>query len=168
MTIEESWQGPLGLRVDPRNPELLERLQRLDAYDFGPITKDVQEKYGWTAEKAAAVEYDTRQFLSLTYLDQGWYHIPEIDIDEYWHRMILHTQWYSNFCEAIYGGYYHHTPDPDCGPENEKAKIRTAALARYWFDREWGELVRTCTQCSGPVIPSMLRPNPETLPRLDA
>ena len=58
------------------------------------------------------IETETKRFFSFAFLDPGYYHIPEPDVDEYWHRMILHTQWYSKFCLDTFGQYYHHTPEP--------------------------------------------------------
>lgn|SRR5574337_361112 len=149
---------PLGLIHDPQNPLLLQRLAELEAYDFSHITRSVQDKYGWDPDKSRSVEIETKKFFSLAFLDQGYYHIPEPDIDEYWHRMILHTQFYIAFCDAIFGGYYHHTPEPSDDKLNEENRNRTLELIPKWYGNSWRSVVKTCTQCRGPYIASNLQP----------
>ncbi len=158
---------PLGLKVNPRNPRLVKKLQQLEAYDFDMVTKSCHARYGWTKPKARLAERATKRFFSLAFLDPGSYHIPEVDVDEFWHRMILHTLWYARFCEDIFGEFYHHTPEPD--PKNMSAtnRARTTQLVAHWFGAEAGQLVLTCTQCRGPrkvAVSTSLFPAPGSLP----
>lgn len=155
---------PLGLKKDPRNPALIEKLLELETYDFREINQSVQTKYNWTQEKTEHYEREAKKFFALAFLDAGAYHIPEADVDEYWHRMILHTKFYNEFCQKIFGTYYHHTPEPDETLVSEENRRRSLALIPYWFGTEWGTLVRTCTQCRGPFLSTSLRPAAETLP----
>lgn len=161
---------PIGLKVNPNNEKLLKVLIKLENYDFSSITKSCIEKYNWDETYANKIESWTKQFFSLAFLDNGYYHIPEKDVDEYWHRMILHTVWYHTFCNEIFGEYYHHTPEPDSEHMSESNRERSLKLVKYWFGNIWEELIRTCTQCKGPVAHigrnRDLSPSPETLPIL--
>lgn len=157
---------PFGLIVNPQNDGLLAKLRELEIYDFEHITRSVQSKYGWDSDKAKAVEVETKKYFALAFLDQGHYHIPQEDVDEYWHRMILHTRFYIDFCNAIFGAYYHHTPEPDANSLNDENRRRTLQLMPYWFGTQWNNLVKTCTQCKGPVLFVSLQPAPGTLPGL--
>ncbi|MGA9867002.1 MAG: hypothetical protein WBQ75_11255 [Acetobacteraceae bacterium] len=158
--------GPLDLKVDPINAGVLAKLRLLDGYDFLAITADAERKLGWSSTHSAEIEKQVKQFLSLAFLDPGFYHIPELDVDEYWHRMILHTQWYAKFCDDVFGSYYHHTPEPDPAHMNQANRDRSVKLADYWFGTKWANLVRTCTQCRGPFIVSGIAPDPQTMPVL--
>lgn len=163
------YRAPLGLMVDPRNDDLVRRLAFLEKYDFSVITKDVSDKYGWSEEKAKEVELQFKRFMSLAWLDRSEYHIPEIDVDEYWHRAILHTQWYGRFCQDMFGSFYHHTPEPSPDNVNQRNRDRSLELIKYWYGQEWEHLVRTCTQSKGPV-PTIdnigLSPSREVIPAI--
>ncbi|QWT14556.1 hypothetical protein [Sphingobium xenophagum] len=155
---------PLELKVDPLSAEVAKRLDSLSQYDFSAITDDVTRKYGWKSAKSISVEKQVKQFFALAFLDPGYYHIPEEDVDEYWHRMILHTVWYSDFCQSVFGQFYHHTPEPDPAHISEENRERTKRLVDYWFATEWNNLVLTCTQCRGPALEFGVKPDDSALP----
>lgn len=159
---------PIGLKVNPGNSKLLGVFEKLENYDFSTITKSCIEKYGWDSAYASKIETWTKQFFALAFLDKGYYHIPEKDVDEYWHRMILHTLWYHEFCQTIIGEYYHHTPEPDPSHMSEENRERSLKLVDYWYHNTWETLIRTCTQCKGPgpSISAELEPNKDSLPKL--
>lgn len=162
---------PLGLLTDPGNKELVEQLSALERYDFAEVTRQCIEKYGWSEDHAKSIETQTKQFLSLAFLDQDQYHIPESDIDEYWHRMILNTAWYEIFSNDVFGAYYHHTPVPDPRFVDDGIRVRSKGIVAYWYGNKWKELVKTCTQCRGPKTNAKerfekLKPAPERLPNI--
>lgn len=140
----------LGLSRATGNKKLDAALKKLQKYDFSPITKSCVERYGWDQKKGEEMELETKRFFSLAFLDPGHYHIPAPDVDEYWHRMILHTQWYHKFCLDTFGQYYHHTPEPDQSLISEENRQRSLGLIQHWYGYTWESLVKTCTQCKGP------------------
>lgn len=140
----------LGLSRSTGNKKLDAALKKLAKYDFSSITESCADRYGWKVKKAEETELETKRFFSFAFLDPGFYHIPEADVDEYWHRMILHTQWYQKFCLDIFGQYYHHTPEPDQSLLSKENRERTLGLIEHWYGYKWESLVRTCTQCKGP------------------
>jgi len=150
---------PLGLIRDPENDKLVDLLRRLADYDFSAITQSCVQKYGWEASYAQKVEAEAKRFLALSVLDPGWYHIPEADTDEYWHRMILHTVWYAKFCLDVFGVFQHHTPTASPREVSGENRERSIAVAMHWFGCDWKSLVHTCTQCSGGVYSDSLRPS---------
>ncbi len=140
----------LGLARTTGNKKLDAALKKLEKYDFLAVTRSCANRYGWKAAKASETEIETKRFFSLAFLDQGYYHIPEPDVDEYWHRMILHTQWYHKFCLEMFGQYYHHTPEPDQSLISEENRKRSMELIEHWYGYAWKSVVLTCTQCTGP------------------
>lgn len=102
---------PLGLTQDPGNDELLRQLTILELYDFREVRLNCKVRTKWDDPRIEAAEYGIKLMFALELLDPGWFHIPGDDPDEYWHGMILHTGWYTSFCEAVLGRYHHHTPN---------------------------------------------------------
>jgi len=161
---------PLDLKVDPQNNNLISKLSQLESYDFGFIKTDVMKKLNWPQEKADYVERRVKMFFSLAFLDQGNYHIPEVDVDEFWHRMILHTMWYVQFCDDIFSEYYHHTPEPDQKHLNQANRQRSRDLIKHWYADSWDFIIMTCTQCRGPykqmAALAAFAPAPAVLPKI--
>ena len=160
---------PLELKVDPKNEKLILKLSQLDKYDFSAINSDMQKKYSWPIEKSKYIEPRVKKFFALSFLNADNYHIPDIDVDEYWHRMILHTVWYHKFCSDMFGSYYHHTPAPDPNHISTENREKSKELMAYWFGEPWDFIVMTCTQCNHPTPGGFaleLRPDPSTLPKL--
>jgi hypothetical protein len=96
------------------------------------------------------VEYETRQYLALSILDHECSHIPNDDIDEYWHRMILQTRFYRKFCADIFGFFQNHGP----APTNEVGRVgpvikRTCDGMEYWFGKNWRRVGSHPGECSG-------------------
>ncbi|MBD8084656.1 hypothetical protein [Chryseobacterium caseinilyticum] len=71
---------PIGLKVNPQNIKLINVLKRLEDYDFSSITQSCMQKYSWEKDYAIKIEVWTKQFFSLAFLDNGYYHIPENDV----------------------------------------------------------------------------------------
>ncbi|ASD64302.1 hypothetical protein [Bdellovibrio bacteriovorus] len=40
-------------------------------------------------------------------------------LDKTWHHFILHTKFYSDFCDREFGEYLHHSPETVCDNEGE-------------------------------------------------
>ncbi len=57
---------------------------------------------------ATVVEY--KKFLRMMIDDHGAWFTPSKLVDELWHRHILDSVGYCNFCERVNGAYLHHTP----------------------------------------------------------
>ncbi|MBL8298081.1 MAG: hypothetical protein JNN30_06975 [Rhodanobacteraceae bacterium] len=121
----------LGIARSTGNKRLDAALGKLEKYDFSAITESCASRYEWKAAKAVDMEIETKRFFSLAFLDPGHYHIPEPDVDEYRHRMILHTQWYHKFCMDTFGQYYHHTPEPDQSLISGENRQRSLELIKH-------------------------------------
>ena len=96
-----------------------------------------------------------KQFLALSFLDPDSYHAPGVEADEYWHRAILDTYWYTEMCKDVFGAYIHHAPLAALGPEQEDYRARTLQALMHWFadDDYRGDyrLIETCQQCNNPT-----------------
>lgn len=147
-------EGPLGLRADPGNPALTDKLLQLELYDFTPIRRYAVKKLGWTPEQARDVIRKTKQWFSLELLDQGAHHVPDEEIDALWHAMVLNTVWYAAFCESVFGVFLHHNPPVDDEDElDQEAWDQTKAAMDTLYAR-------------GLTRPSVMPPPPP--PRMDA
>jgi hypothetical protein len=164
------WEGspvtrqvlPLGLRVDPIHIGVLAKLRILESCDFSRITDDAEKRLDWTKQRASEMETQAKQFLSLVYLDPGYSHTPEIDVDAYWHRMILNTEWYIKFCDDVFGLYCHHILiDPT--EETLKDRERSAKLVHYWFGITWVNFLPRCSN-QGRAVYLGIAPEPQTMP----
>lgn len=84
--------------------------EALDALDLEPIKFKLVTQYGWSLEKADAVESLYKGYLRLCATHVGKTIVPTIDIDEMWHAHILDTRKYQEDCEKVFGGFMHHYP----------------------------------------------------------
>jgi hypothetical protein len=107
-------------------------LARVAAIDLDRIRNKVQNKRGWTEERAARAVELYRRYLALLVLDRNQKLAPPSpDADEIWHGHILDTRAYHRDCESLFGTYLHHVPSYGTAAE----KVQMAAC------RERTELV---------------------------
>src|SRR5579871_6796738 len=65
--------------------------------DLSSVRDAMVEKYGWTAERAAAAEAEYLRFLMLLQMKPGFMLVPWLDpqghddLDQFWHQHILDT-----------------------------------------------------------------------------
>lgn len=142
---------PLGLSRAPGG-EALARIERLAAYDFQIINDDLQWKYGWTSAKCRALELRTKQFMALSFLEDSAAHGPSAGVDEYWHRMILHTQWYGAFCSEVFDRFFHHNPTRPSAGDVEIGRQTRASLGHWFTETEKDPAPPQCntTNCNTP------------------
>jgi len=137
---------PLGLVRDPSNPLLLGRLKELETFDFSAPRRHASTRLGWDEATALDVELRTKQYMALGFLDMGESHVPEVDADEFWHSMMLHTRWYHAFCQVVFGEYFHHTPG-EPGGIDEGRRDRSLAGVHQWFGERAVNLTINCRAC---------------------
>ncbi|MET7907655.1 hypothetical protein ACFYS7_18770 [Streptomyces avermitilis] len=74
---------------------------------------------------------------------------PSQQVDPGWHALILHTNWYADWCEKNFGSFLHHQPNSKVRTYGLMAsvveKIRVAGFTVD--DRLWG----TAAQCNAPA-----------------
>ena len=136
---------PLGLVLDPKNPKLISKLRELDQYDFTVISKKCERVLKWNPEDTDRLAKQAKQFLALALLDPDYYHVPAYDADQYWHRMILQTTWYKNFCDSIFGFFLSHDPPEYPATLGEETIDRSVALMKHWY----GIIINRPAECSG-------------------
>lgn len=123
---------PLNLKVAPEG-NVLSQVQKLAAFDFERINQDVRRKYGWSPTQCVSLELRVKQLMALSFLDAGGIHAPDADVDEYWHRMILHTKWYKFFCGEVFGRFFHHNVESPISEATVSMCASTRALLAKWF-----------------------------------
>ena len=95
-------QRPLGLKAGvPVSDEVLDTLRYIEAFEV-----EVGKK-----ETGAMLEF--KRFLALSVLypgRQAFPFAPSLPLDALWHKFILNTQRYREFCERVYRQYLDHVP----------------------------------------------------------
>lgn len=106
--------------------------------DLRYLEKRLTDKLGWSAEEAKEAVRRYKNFLILFLRHPSQVLAPAPDIDEAWHHHILFTREYTRDCQAIFGGYLHHSPSSNSDPEEklfmEEAQSRTSDLYVQEFD----------------------------------
>ena len=76
----------------------------INALDLDPIKVKLMHKEsgeGWSLERANAVEFEYRRFLTLMKKYPHEQTSPLVDVDTFWHYHILDTMKYAADCEAV-------------------------------------------------------------------
>lgn len=88
-----------------------DKVRCLQDWDLSePCERVAREHPDWSAGRLTRAETGYRQFLFLRMTYPGTRLVPHVDVDEVWHAHILHTRSYMALCDALLGGYFHHTP----------------------------------------------------------
>jgi len=109
----------------PSTQTLMDVLERVQALNLERITRKVERKLGWDADRANQAEQQYRRYLALLLLyPEEPIALPSNDADEIWHGHILDTPAYQEDCEELFGAYLHHVPS--YGSAEEKVKMASA------------------------------------------
>jgi len=135
--------------------KLNETLARVATLDLERIRIKLQNKLGWTDERAAAAEEQYRCYLTLMLLEPTLRLAPPSqDADEIWHGHILDTLAYQADCERLFGRFVHHVPS--YGTPAEKLGMAAAredtdrAFLRYFGDPTSQDVEAAgCVPCLG-------------------
>jgi len=110
----------------------------LDAIKVKLMHKESGE--GWSLERANAVEFEYRRFLTLMKKYPHEQTSPLVDVDTFWHYHILDTMKYAVDCEAVFGYFLHHFPYVGMrGEEDEAALARIGQRMKELYEAEFGE-----------------------------
>jgi len=91
--------------------DLMVAKKLIDKSDFTPIINRLTIIERWSKRDAEEVCKQYRNFLYLNKkYGQQFSLPPSKDIDHAWHAHILYTEFYNDFCNQIFGGYFHHRP----------------------------------------------------------
>ena len=115
----------------------------INALDLDPIKVKLMHKEsgeGWSLERANAVEFEYRRFLTLMKKYPHEQTSPLVDVDTFWHYHILDTMKYAADCEAVFGYFLHHFPYVGMrGEEDEAALARIGQRMKELYEAEFGE-----------------------------
>ncbi len=157
--------GPLGLlpqHCGAFPAHLLEKLRILDALDLSP------EKYSLVRHQPEqrlmidVIERELKRFLSIPiFIPEPDYSLaPPLLVDELWHELILNTPKYRRLCDALYGSYLDHTPNPN-GYAKELARTagEIAEYTRSSISHHYGALVQSiwATDIMRPCQPDVVK-----------
>src|SRR5258706_932215 len=120
---------------------VLAAIQALDVESVKVRMMDPERGEGWTQERADAAAVTYKNFLSM--LVKHPEDAEEIamseDTDEFWHTHILQTRKYADDCEAVFGGFLHHSPHlEDITPAYLEEKNASVEKTRRLYEKEFG------------------------------
>src|SRR5262249_30893966 len=109
--------GPLGLLPHHRSAlpaKILKRLQILADLDLTPEKWSLLRHQPEQRLFIDVIERELKRFLSLPALvpEPEYSLAPPLLVDELWHELIINTPKYRSLCDAVYGTYLDHTPNP--------------------------------------------------------
>jgi hypothetical protein len=115
------------------------------------LVQELQTELGWSRAKALAGYREARRFVDVCAADPQFSGVPSELVDKVWHRWILHTSHYADYC-AQRGGYVHHHPvDKPSGAgvalyaeTRERIRQRFGSVTPRW----WAASAR-CQRCFG-------------------
>ncbi len=84
--------------------------QKIQGLDLSEIEKYLMVKKGWSELKTKNAIQGYHQYLYL--VEKVGNISPPQEIDDVWHRHILHTKQYEIDCRNIFGRFIHHEPFP--------------------------------------------------------
>lgn len=84
-------------------------MQRVLSYHHAGVVSKLQSEMGMSEGEAIRLFQDMLKFLWLCGTKRGKFS-PTQRIDEAWHRFILFTKDYQEFCNKFFGRYVHHGP----------------------------------------------------------
>lgn len=101
------------MRIEQMTQE--DRVEALEFLDLSQVRRKLQEDppegKGWTAEQSLEAEKWYRRYLFLIVkYPNGTKHVPNRQIDDFWHAHILDTKAYARDCESVFGYFLHHYP----------------------------------------------------------
>nr|WP_315394262.1 glycine-rich domain-containing protein-like [uncultured Duganella sp.] len=115
----------------------------IHALDLDPIKVKLMHKEsgeGWSPERANAVEFEYRRFLTLMKKFPNEQTAPLVDVDTFWHYHILDTMKYAADCEAVFGYFLHHFPYVGMRGEADEAELaRIGRRMKELYEAEFGE-----------------------------
>jgi hypothetical protein len=134
------------LRLRTRAPT--RRLTFIDTYQFptGVRQRFAHQHETLSADDVRAVETAMRQWFRLAARHpRTTLSMPSLVADHMWHELVLHTRDYAEFCEAAFGRFLHHTPEPamnaKAATDNRSTDLaRTFRLAQQDADHATGQL----------------------------
>lgn len=118
--------------------------QRLLAYRAPFLTeKMVRSGLVEDAARAESLFLEVKRYLYLANGHDGRMPMTSSLVDAAWHQFILYTTEYSEFCQAVFGAYQHHSPraaHADARGADETGPVVTARTLADNYHRQFGLL----------------------------
>lgn len=157
--------GPLGLMTqhcEALPDDTLKKLQVLVELDLTPEKWSLLRHQPEQRLMIDVIERELKRFLSLPVLvpEPDYSLAPPVPVDELWHELIINTPKYRSLCDAVYGAYLDHTPNPQ-GYARELARTagEIAEYTRSLIARYYGGLVQSVwvTDIMRPCQPDVVK-----------
>lgn len=115
------------------------------------LLQELQREMGWSEQKAREGFEHAARFVELCALDPSFIGVPSEAVDAVWHRWILHTAHYADYCQKR-GGFVHHHPSGAANPVPDSAQRYAETVGRLAShygvpDARWWAVSADCQRC---------------------
>jgi hypothetical protein len=94
--------------MQPLEPDTVQRLGRLAAWNLRPAVERVRRECGWSEDYAAAVTCEYVRFLALSVIEPEFVYGMAGDVDLLWHSHLEDEGDYARMCEHVIGHLLRH------------------------------------------------------------
>jgi hypothetical protein len=102
--------------------EVQERQSFIFSFDMTEITAKFAEEHNLSEEIAKKYETELKKYFLLRVVQKRRYGMNGLS-DDLWHKFILSTRKYTDFCNQAFGTYLHHEPAEQSGSPIPKESI---------------------------------------------
>ena len=87
-------------------------LKKADAFDIEPVIESLHDEVSISKERLREYWKELQKWLvaSLVYPAEEFVMMGPVDL--LWHKFVLHTRLYAEFCWSVLGDFVHHEPEP--------------------------------------------------------
>jgi hypothetical protein len=78
--------------------------------DFSHVRAICQRMYGWSERKTVHIQYQYEVFWGICAIGLQREIYETLDVDNFWHVHVLHTQEYREDCKSVFGRFLEHVP----------------------------------------------------------
>lgn len=96
--------------ITTRSEEFQAFRDKAASLDHDHVGKICERMYGWSPNKTRYVRSQYNVFWAICGINLQLDIYETLDVDNYWHAHVLHTQQYREDCDYVFGRFLEHVP----------------------------------------------------------
>jgi len=100
----------VGAHLEARRDDFFEFRRKSSSLDHEHVGKICERMYGWSSNKVKFVRSQYDAFWGICGIGLQLQIYESLDVDNYWHVHVLHTQQYRQNCDYVFGHFLEHVP----------------------------------------------------------